>query len=158
MLARCDVLRALGPFDPRFFMYGEDIDLCYRLRAASWSIRFVPKAVITHVGGGSSRSYRPRMALRSTESMYLFYRKHYRGPALGLAVLIFRTVAAMKWVRDAGHLGWIMLCGREGELRRVLCENLHVWRSVLALSPPPLTPLGSDNHRAQHSNVSTVST
>src|SRR6185503_851289 len=89
MLARRDVLLALGPFDPRFFMYGEDIDLCYRLRAAGWSIRFVPEAVIMHVGGGSSRGYRVRMAVRSTESMYLFYRKHYCGPALGLAVLIF---------------------------------------------------------------------
>lgn len=137
LLARRDLLQTLGPFDPRFFMYGEDIDLCYRLRATGWDIRLVPEAVITHLGGQSARRYRVQMALRSTESMYLFYRKHYSTPALFSAVLIFRGVAAMKWLRDVGRLGWFALRGSEREHIRLLLEDLGLWVRVVRLHPPP---------------------
>jgi GT2 family glycosyltransferase len=55
MLARMAPLRALGGFDPSFFLYYEDDDLCLRLRRAGHSIIVVPDAHAAHHGGGSVR-------------------------------------------------------------------------------------------------------
>jgi N-acetylglucosaminyl-diphospho-decaprenol L-rhamnosyltransferase len=57
------VWQALGGFDARFFMYGEDVDLSLRAAAAGWRPVFVPDAVVTHELGASSDSRPERMAL-----------------------------------------------------------------------------------------------
>jgi len=49
-----EAFRELGGFDERFFMYFEDADLCKRAAAAGMPIRYVPSAVVTHIGGASS--------------------------------------------------------------------------------------------------------
>ena len=46
----------LGGFDPRFFMYGEEVDLCHRARAAGWRPVVTPAATIVHLGGASRAS------------------------------------------------------------------------------------------------------
>lgn len=138
MLARRDLLAALGLFDPRFFMYAEDIDLCYRLQSAGHAIHLVPAAVVTHFGGMSARQQPLRMALQSTASMYLFYRKHYNRPALLLAVLIFRGAAVARWLRDAARWAGLALPGTQPARRRMLIENLRLWMHVLRLRPPRL--------------------
>lgn len=48
--------RDLGGFDPRFFMYGEETDLCYRARARGWRPIVTPEATIMHLGGASRSS------------------------------------------------------------------------------------------------------
>ena len=48
MLARTGALRQVGGFDERFFMYGEDADLCARLMLAGWHIRHAPQVHVTH--------------------------------------------------------------------------------------------------------------
>jgi len=55
MLVRRTVLQAIGGFDPRYFMYEEDVELCLRTCAAGWEIRYIPRAVIWHRGQGSNR-------------------------------------------------------------------------------------------------------
>jgi GT2 family glycosyltransferase len=140
VLGRRDLLASLGPFDPRFFMYGEDIDLCYRLRKAGWDIRIVLSATITHLGAMSARHNPVRMALQATESMYLFYRKHYGRRALALATLIFRSVAAVKSLRDLGRWAWLTLTGRNHQQRARLLTDIRVWIGVVLLDPPLLEP------------------
>ena len=51
--ARAAVLRRLGGFDPRFFMYEEDFELCLRAREMHIRIRYVPQSLILHRGQGS---------------------------------------------------------------------------------------------------------
>lgn len=58
MLARSTALARIGGFDRRFFIYSEEIDLCYRLRRAGWAIWQVPGARVTHVGGASTSQFR----------------------------------------------------------------------------------------------------
>jgi GT2 family glycosyltransferase len=53
---RAEALRQVGLFDERFFMYSEEIDLCRRLHAAGWRVRYVPRAEVAHIEGGSSRA------------------------------------------------------------------------------------------------------
>lgn len=55
LLIRRRLWRALGGFDPTFFMYGEDADLCLRARGVGARPMFTPAATIVHLGGGSER-------------------------------------------------------------------------------------------------------
>jgi GT2 family glycosyltransferase len=55
MLARSDALRQVRGFDPRFFLYGEDADLCARLMLAGWRVVHVPQVSVTHGWQGRSR-------------------------------------------------------------------------------------------------------
>lgn len=57
-LARTDALRAVGGFDEGYFLYFEDVDLCWRLRRAGWVVGYEPTAVVVH-GHGRSTSQVP---------------------------------------------------------------------------------------------------
>jgi N-acetylglucosaminyl-diphospho-decaprenol L-rhamnosyltransferase len=54
VLVRREAYAATGGFDPNFFMYGEEMDLCYRVRQAGWDVVFDPEAEFVHVGGVST--------------------------------------------------------------------------------------------------------
>ncbi|MEI6673577.1 MAG: glycosyltransferase family 2 protein [Verrucomicrobiota bacterium] len=56
MMLRAETFRGLSGFDPRYFMYAEDMDLCFKIRRAGWKIYHVPRAQVIHYGGGSSRT------------------------------------------------------------------------------------------------------
>ena len=55
LLLRREAVNELGGFDESFFMFSEEVDLCYRMRAAGWSVVFYPGAEFVHVGGASTR-------------------------------------------------------------------------------------------------------
>jgi N-acetylglucosaminyl-diphospho-decaprenol L-rhamnosyltransferase len=77
MCFRRDALAAVGYFDESFFMYGEDLDLCFRLKQRGGLIYYLPQAVVLHYKGASSIQ-RPRAMLREFHrAMWIFYRKHY---------------------------------------------------------------------------------
>jgi N-acetylglucosaminyl-diphospho-decaprenol L-rhamnosyltransferase len=61
-LARRRALSELGGFDEAYFMYVEDVDLCWRARRAGWGVAFVPAAAVTHLRGVST-SRRPYQML-----------------------------------------------------------------------------------------------
>jgi N-acetylglucosaminyl-diphospho-decaprenol L-rhamnosyltransferase len=54
MLVRREAFEEIGGFDPRYFCFFEDIDLCFRLRLAGWRILQAPDAIVAHVGGGTT--------------------------------------------------------------------------------------------------------
>lgn len=53
LVVRRQAFEVMGGFDDRFWLYGEEADLCRRLSDAGWKVRLVPEAVATHVGGAS---------------------------------------------------------------------------------------------------------
>jgi len=77
LLVRRSAIDEIGFFDPDFFMYGEDLDLCYRLREKGWKIFFVPEAVAIHLKGTSTRQASSRMRYEFHRAMWVFHRKHY---------------------------------------------------------------------------------
>ena len=77
MIARSTAVQDVGLFDEGFFMYAEEVDWCYRFHAAGWSVGYVPNALITHLGGGSTRQVRPQMLAELYRSRVHFFHKHY---------------------------------------------------------------------------------
>lgn len=59
MLVHRGAVPEAGPFDPRFFLYFEDVDLCYRVRREGWITLYVPEAAMTHHHGRRSRAPSP---------------------------------------------------------------------------------------------------
>ena len=102
--------RAVGYFDEDFFMYGDDLDVCFRLKAKGGRVYYVPDAVVIHLKGGTTRQ-RPRPMLREFHrSMWLFYRKHYaHGWGLALAPAVWTGIR----LRHGFVLGWNALKGRQ---------------------------------------------
>ena len=108
MLLRREAFEAVAGFDPSYFMYCEDMDLCRRLAEAGWTNVYVPSAVITHLGGhATSRSAGP-MLREHHRALFRYLSRQYAGPAwapvrglLGLGLLLRYLLAAR--VRAVGE-------------------------------------------------------
>lgn len=78
MFCRGELVRSLGGFDEAYFMYGEDLDLCYRVVKTGYKILFDPSHSVTHYGGESASArpgFIPRREQYRANLMYL--KKHY---------------------------------------------------------------------------------
>ena len=87
MLVRSDAFRAVGGFDPRFFLYFEETDLCRRLQTAGWELWAVGGATATHMAGASARQVQTGLVLGDClsdhyyQSRYYYLAKHFGGLA-----------------------------------------------------------------------------
>lgn len=78
MLVRRETIEQVGGLDETFFMYGEDVDWCYRIKQAGWGIHYYPRTMIVHYKGGSARRRPFKIIYEFHRAMILFHRKHYR--------------------------------------------------------------------------------
>ncbi len=76
MLIRREALAQAGLLDERFFIYSEEIDLCRRFLALGWEVYWVPRSVVVHYGGESTRQVGTRMFLELYRSKIQYFRKH----------------------------------------------------------------------------------
>jgi GT2 family glycosyltransferase len=98
-IIRAEVLEQVGFFDPRFFMYEEEVDLCRRIKKAGHEIWYWPDIVVIHIGGESSRQMRDGLSVSQVvnwrmRSTLLYYRKHHGGMAWlakWVEILIYRV-------------------------------------------------------------------
>ncbi len=84
---------ATGPellFDEQFFMYGEDLDLCYRIQQSGWKLFYEPGTQIIHYKGESTKKGDLRYVRLFYGAMLLFAKKHFRGSNAGLLILVLR--------------------------------------------------------------------
>jgi len=78
MLIRRAALERVGLFDEGYWMYMEDLDLCYRFAEAGWTTWFEPRATVIHVKAGTSGVNRSLKLNRAFHyGMHRFYRSHY---------------------------------------------------------------------------------
>ncbi|WP_090811943.1 glycosyltransferase family 2 protein [Paenibacillus sp. 276b] len=77
MLVRRETIEQVGGLDETFFMYGEDIDWCYRIKEAGWGIFYYPRTYIVHYKGGSARRKPLKITYEFHRAMWVFHRKHY---------------------------------------------------------------------------------
>ena len=122
LLLRRAALDRIGGLDESYFMYTEEVDLCYRLAQAGWELWYVPAAAVTHFGEGSSGQVREAMYLQLYRSKVRFYRK-FGGPRRArLAKALLALAYAPRWL--AATLGSPFAAG----LRR----QARVFRRLLA--------------------------
>jgi len=76
MLVRGEAIQEVGLMDETFFMYGEDLDWAYRIKAAGWNVYYNPAVSVLHVKKASTRQ-NPRAQVEFYRAMDIFYRKHF---------------------------------------------------------------------------------
>jgi N-acetylglucosaminyl-diphospho-decaprenol L-rhamnosyltransferase len=128
LLLRREVIAQVGPLDEDYFIYSEEIDLCYRLQSAGWQLYWLPTAQIVHYGGQSTRQVAAEMFLRLYQGKLLFFRKRH-GWAAGLIyklVLLFITLTRLAIT----PLVWLEPAPRR---RQHLADAANYRRLLLAL-------------------------
>ena len=76
MMIRREAIAQTGLLDETYFMYGEDLDWAYRVKAKGWTIYYNPAVTVTHVKRAASRRS-PKAKLEFYRAMDIFYRKFY---------------------------------------------------------------------------------
>lgn len=94
MLVRREAFEDLGGFDESYFMYGEDVDLCWRAHRAGWSVGYVPAAAVTHHGGVSTRRAPYRMLAAHHRSALRFAHRSLAGPRKALLPAVALALGA----------------------------------------------------------------
>jgi GT2 family glycosyltransferase len=98
LMVRRSVLEQVGVLDPAYFMYSEEIDLCYRIQRAGWRIYWAPAAVIDHYGGQSTRQVAASMFLQLYRSKVRFFRKNQgRWAAVGYKLVLLAVALPRGW-------------------------------------------------------------
>lgn len=77
MLLRGQALAQVGLLDERYFMYAEDLDLCYRLKQRAWQVWYNAGVTVLHYKGQSSRQRSALSNLHFYRTMRLFHDEHY---------------------------------------------------------------------------------
>ena len=84
LMVRRAVLETIHGFDPEYYLYGEDMDFCWRTKLAGWKVVYHPDAVITHFGGqGGTGKMKIHATIEWHRAMWIFYRTH-RAPAAAM--------------------------------------------------------------------------
>lgn len=122
MMLRKKALDQVGYFDEDYFMYGEDIDLCYRIKKAGWRLVYTPRTKVIHYKGESTKKSDFSVIANFYSTMLIFVSKHFSGRysfALRIVLTLgiyFRAVMAflLQTLRNLAppllDTGLILLC------------------------------------------------
>ena len=145
-IVRTEVIKSIGHFDPRFFLYYEEVDLCKRIKDAAYSIWYWPDLVIIHIGGESSRQVRSlqlshtgaQLTLWRMRSMLLYYRKHHGFSAwfaMGLEAVWYWLRSQRRWLsKDPDRRA-----GARADLQLISILN-QAWRDTVGGRFSPAQP------------------
>lgn len=120
-LVRREVLDQVGLFDPRYFLYYEEVDHCKRVKAAGWKVVYFPDTTVVHIGGESSKSVAEleaasrQISAYQIESELLYMRKHHGAAGLALHMLLVSLgdlVLALKALLKGRGMEAIKACWR----------------------------------------------
>lgn len=125
---RREAFDQVGGFDESYFMYYEEVDLCFRLIEHGWQIHFVPDYRIVHRGGASTQQRWAEMTIQLYRSLALFYRQHYSASRLVMLMLLVRAIAFFRLLRD----GIALLATSQPAQKAVLASHITAWKCLLA--------------------------
>lgn len=103
MVIRKKALEDTGQMDENYFLYGEDMDVCYRMKQKGWEISPIPGTKVVHFQGESSKQNLEKVIFLRFKNEFVFIKKYY--PAI--KVMLFRILQLMGAVL---RLGFWMLC------------------------------------------------
>lgn len=130
-LVRRAVVERVGLFDPRYFLYFEEVDHCKRVKAAGWTAVYCPQVRVVHLGGESAKSSGAltesgrQLSALQIESEMLYFRKHHG--RLGLA-----WHAALTTLADGLLAAKAVLKGRGADVTLAGRHLRLFWRLVRA--------------------------
>lgn len=107
LLIRREALHQVGLLNEEFFMYSEELDWCYRLKAQGWEVVYLPTAQVVHQEGRSSEQVLPARHIHFQRSKVLFFKRYYgwRGEVLRWFILstylYLLVLEGLKWL--VGH-------------------------------------------------------
>ncbi len=104
MAVRRSAFEAVGGFDEGYFMYVEDVDLCWRLAARGWRVGYEPDARVHHVIGAASDRHPYRMMLEHHRSLWRFARRTTTGARRALLPAVAAGLAGrtgLAWLHHA---------------------------------------------------------
>jgi GT2 family glycosyltransferase len=105
-LVRKEVIDQVGLFDPRFFLYYEEVDHCRRSHKAGWDVTYYGETHVVHVGGESAKTDAPitragrQNARLQVESELLYFRKHYGLSGLLASITLTACGALLATIKD----------------------------------------------------------
>jgi GT2 family glycosyltransferase len=121
LLVRVEAARAIGYFDPAFFVYSDEVDFCKRLRDAGWTTLYVPAAVAVHHEQLSTGAVPERRIVELSRNRDRYMRKHHSA----LAAAVVRGLTA--WAYALRSLAAVVLPGHSPR---------RYWRHVTATLRP----------------------
>jgi N-acetylglucosaminyl-diphospho-decaprenol L-rhamnosyltransferase len=96
LLVRVEAARAIGYFDPAFFVYSDEVDFCKRLRDAGWSTLYVPQAVAVHHEQLSTGAVPERRIVELSRNRDRYMRKHHSPMAAGIVRVLTAWAYALR--------------------------------------------------------------
>ncbi|MEG0012132.1 MAG: glycosyltransferase family 2 protein [Muribaculaceae bacterium] len=152
MFIRTNLLQELRGFDEDFFMYGEDIDLSYRISLSGYNNYYLPSPII-HYKGESTKEGSMQYVKVFYQSMIIFFKKHYPNYSKGYAIMIraavhLRAAMAMaKRLLPAGkrntrlNTKWIVISAMPQPILTILSQKDILPENISAQSAVILTQL-----------------
>lgn len=117
MMVRRTVFDYVGLWDGDYFVYGEDVDFCYRTKKIGYKIMYLPMFESMHIKGASvgtrkestdvstaTKETKIKMSKETTRAMRLFYEKHYKNVYPG-----FITISVLFGIESLGRLRSILV-------------------------------------------------
>jgi hypothetical protein len=118
-LIRQALVKEIGLFDPRYFLYYEEVDHCFTAKTRGWEVHYFPGTTVVHIGGESAKadgeltSSGGQLAPLAIESAMLFFRKNYGRWAVMAHFLLSLVASAidvakrlLRWKRPLGFGGF----------------------------------------------------
>ena len=115
MFVRKSIFESVGKWDQDYFVFGEDVDMCYRIKEKGFKIMYLPQFEAVHYKGVSvgirkeskdvskaSPETKRKITKSTTEAMALFYKKHYskKYPEF-LTALVLIIIGVLGKIREA---------------------------------------------------------
>lgn len=143
VILRRSLVDQIGLFDPRFFLYYEEVDLCKRIYQAGFKVYYWPDLVITHIGGASSEtvdelafsSSGKQLTLWRMRSQLLYYRKWHGSLYSALVKLLEQTWHKLRARRNAGRS-----TAKFDESMRIVTLWRQAWQETQGGSQSPQQP------------------
>lgn len=125
LLLRREALEGVGLLDEGYFFFGEEMDLCYRLRQRGWTIVFLAAGDVVHLGGQSASQVPAARLVWHYRGLQRFYRLHRStGQQAALRLVIAATALA--------RIAWLLArYGRSGEVRPIVSSYAQVLKRAI---------------------------
>ncbi|HEY1903639.1 MAG TPA: glycosyltransferase family 2 protein [Terracidiphilus sp.] len=143
-IMRREALVTTGLFDPQFFLYCEEVDLCRRIKAKGFRVLYWPDVVVTHIGGESGRQLttlkfsdsESQVVLWRMRATLLYFRKHHGFRVWGIR-LLEDAMHTLRWLRNRNSKDTVRR-HRAVEAKLFLALMRQAWRETSGgrISPP----------------------